>query len=344
MLRELALKQNKELGEGNNLAELGQIANHFAGQAAFVDYRERKAENTIRRQDADLARFADYLKSTGAEVGDLSNDPDAWKDITWGLVAGFMRWQLNQGYAVSSANVRLSTVKTYAKLALKAGAIDAETYALIKAVEGYSRQESNRIDDHRQAAGLETRKSSTDHGKKAEPVSLTREQAAALKDQPDTPQGRRDGLLMCLLIDHGLRVSEVAGLQVENFDLNDGMMTFYRPKVDKVQIHELSGDTWRAASAYINLDLPRGRGPLLMGSVKGGELTGVMSSRAINKRVRALGNELEIDGLSPHDCRHYAATKLAKEKTMRELMDIFGWTSPAMAIRYIEEAKVVKVE
>jgi hypothetical protein len=29
---------------------------------------------------------------------------------------------------------------------------------------------------------------------------------------------------------------------------------------------------------------------------------------------------------------------------MRDLMDIFGWTSPAMAIRYVEAAKVVEVE
>ena len=48
--------------------------------------------------------------------------------------------------------------------------------------------------------------------KKAEPVSISTHQAKALKDQPDTPRGRRDGLLMCLLLDHGLRVGEVAKL------------------------------------------------------------------------------------------------------------------------------------
>ena len=340
MLRELAIKQDKSLAEVNDLAELGQIANHFAGQAAFTDYRERKATNTIRRQDADLAKFAEYLRSTGVEVGDLANEPEAWQGVTWGLAAGFMRWQLTQGYAVSSANVRLSTVKTYAKLAFKAGAIDAETYALIKSVEGYSRRESNRIDEHREAAGLETRIGD----KKAEAISLTTNQADELKRQPDTAQGRRDALLMCLFIDHGLRVSEVEGLQVENFDLDNGEMRFYRPKVDDVQTHELSGDTWRAAAAYIKTDLPRSHGPLLMGSVKGGELTGVMSIRAINKRVTLLGKAAGISGLSPHDCRHFAATRLAKERSMRELMDIFGWTSPAMAIRYVEASKVVKVE
>jgi len=31
-----------------------------------------------------------------------------------------------------------------------------------------------------------------------------------LKQQPDTPQGRRDPLLMCILLEHGLRYGEIA--------------------------------------------------------------------------------------------------------------------------------------
>jgi integrase len=58
--------------------------------------------------------------------------------------------------------------------------------------------------------------------KKAQPVPLTPEQAARLKAQPDTPQGRRDTLLLCLLLDHGPRVGEVTGLQVTDFDVAAG--------------------------------------------------------------------------------------------------------------------------
>jgi hypothetical protein len=50
-------------------------------------------------------------------------------------------------------------------------------------------------------------------------VHIAQKQAKKLKSQPDTPQGRRDALLMCLLLDHGLRVGEVARLQVSDFDL-----------------------------------------------------------------------------------------------------------------------------
>jgi integrase len=43
-------------------------------------------------------------------------------------------------------------------------------------------------------------------------------QAKVLKSQPDSPQGRRDVLLMCLLLDHGLRVGEAIRLEVVDFN------------------------------------------------------------------------------------------------------------------------------
>ena len=53
------------------------------------------------------------------------------------MVAAFVRWQPRQGCAVS-------TVKTDAKLALKAGTPDGCAYALIRAVAGISHTEAQR--------------------------------------------------------------------------------------------------------------------------------------------------------------------------------------------------------
>ena len=256
-------------------------------------------------------------------MGDLATDPDAWHGVTWGLVAGFLRWQLQQGYAVASANVRLSTVKTYARLAFKAGVLKADQYALIRAVEGYSRKEAQHINGRREEAEIPTRKGP----KKAQPVSLTPAQARRLKAQPDTPQGRRDALLMVLLLDHGLRVGEVARLTVGDIDLEAGELTFYRPKVDKTQTHRLSQAAQDAAQAYLEQDAPV-IGPLFRGSVKGGKLTGGMSARAITKRVRYLGRKIGVEGLSAHDCRHFWATQAARHGTpIERLKDAGGWAS-----------------
>lgn len=315
------------------LALAGQAANAVAARRVFDDYRSRRADNTLRRQDGDLALFARYLADVGIEVGDLAAEPAAWAGITWGIVEGFVRWQLSRGYAVGSINVRLTTVKVYAKLAGKAGTIEPGESILIGAVGGYSQKESKRLDSRREVSRL--------GHKKARPVSLSKDQARQLKQQPDTPQGRRDALLMCLLLDHGLRCSEVAGLRVGDFGLEAGQVRFYRPKVDKAQIHRLTGDTLAALQIYFDSDA-LASGPLLRSSRKNGELSKAgMSTQAITARVKVLGQQLGIEGLSAHDCRHYWATRAAQNGTdLFALQEAGGWSSLAMPRRYVESAKV----
>ena len=80
-----------------------------------------------------------------------------------------------------------------------------------------------------------------DH-KKNEAIVLTAEQSRRLKRQhPPTPQGIRDRLLMCLLLDLGLRASEVASLAVEAFS-EPGYIIVYRQKTDTADRMELTTD------------------------------------------------------------------------------------------------------
>ena len=190
MLRDLALKEKNGVAMEGDLIQLGLVANQLASQSLFADFRLRKAKNTLRRHDSDLALFTEFLNSRGVEVGDLANDPEAWEGVTWGLVAAFQAYLLGRGYAVSTVNVRISTVKTYAKLAFKSGVLDASDYALIRAVEGYAKKEYKRIDEKRRDAGIETRIGS----KKPDSLSFKWGTARKLKTQPDTPQGRRHAL------------------------------------------------------------------------------------------------------------------------------------------------------
>ncbi len=76
---------------------------------------------------------------------------------------------------------------------------------------------------------------------------------------------------MTLLIDHGLRVDELADLQITAVNLVSGQLRFYRPKVDKTQTHKL---TKAALVAYLPVALALG--PLLRDGLKGGELAGPM--------------------------------------------------------------------
>lgn len=313
-------------------------AGHAADQAAarhrFDDYRARLADHTLRRHEADLALLGEFLHNLGIEVGDLPRDPAAWRGLTWGLVEAFVRWLLQRGYAVSSVNIRLSTVKTYARLAAQAGMLSPEAFALIRTVSGFRPREIPRIDQRRPRSRV--------GAKKASPVMLSAAQAAALKQQPNTPQGRRDTVLVCLLLDHGLRVGELAGLAVEDFDLSAGVFHFHRPKVNKTQTHRLSADALRALQAYAAQgDLPP-TGLLLRRSYKDDSLGSAgMSDRAITQRVRTLGEQIGVAGLSAHDCRHYWATAAARAGVDPfRLQQAGGWASLNMPARYIAENEI----
>lgn len=315
----------------------GYVADHFAAQQAFADYASRKAPNTIKAQQFDLSVFADYLATAGivTSADALQTTPAAWQGMTWGIVEGFVKWMLQEGFSLGTINRRLSTIKVYAKLAAKADAIDTRTQKLISLVNGYAGKEGKRVDEKREVTRI--------GHKKAQHVSLTHDQAKALKTQPDTPQGRRDAVIMALLLDLGLRVGELAILEVSHVNLKEGTIKVYRPKVDIKQTHKLSADCLLALRNWVDSGDCAPFGPLLRGSRKGGALTEIgMSTTSISERVRTLGSELGIDGLSAHDCRHYWTTKHASAKNadLNQIRQAGGWSGLTMVLRYAEDAKI----
>jgi integrase len=322
------------------MVDAGEVANTIAAAHVFADYASRRPQNTMDAQRTDVRAFVAYLDAVGVDgqVDGLMNDPEAWAGITWGLVAGFVKWMLAQGYAVATINHALSTIKLYVGLAKQAGAVDMDTYLRIKDVKGYSGRDAKTIDEGRTTTRRSNNTINRRCNKKAQHTSISDEQATLLKAQPDTPQGRRDRLMMCLLLDHGLRAGELAGLLVSNIDLVNGVMSFDRPKVDLEQNHKLSADTLRALHAWMG---DCSEGFLLRGSRKGGKLDGNgMGEIAITVRVKELGERIGLHGLSAHDCRHYWATKWAGKVDVFRLQEAGGWASLSMPRRYVERAKI----
>lgn len=324
--------------ETSALTLAGQVANGYAAASTFADHQSRKSKNTLDAQRADLDTFGLFLcaATNGADCPttvELLSKPDVWRGVTWGLVSAFVQWMLQQGYAIASVNRKLATVKVYCKLAAQAGAIPATETAMIRTVTGFGGKEAKRVDERRTKTRL--------GAKKAEHIHIESEQAKALKNQPDTPQGRRDAVIMALLLDHGLRVGELAALSVTDFDLKAGTFTFYREKVSKSQTHRLTPDAKRAVTAWITSDAPA-MGSLLKGSRKGGDLRDPgMGVTSITERVGRLGEMIGLEGLSAHDCRHYWASRAAAMGTDPfALRDAGGWSSLEMPSRYVEAAAI----
>lgn len=334
---------------------IGGAANSAAAAAAFAEYREGKSANTLRTHDAALNDFAGYLRRLVARLDQalndlngqaatvaaeaaawrditgarLSDDPQAWKGITWGILRGYKRDLSTRGYAIATINARLSAVRIYVELAAAAGAIPVDELPLFKTVTGYGMKEGLEVDRKRATV----RKGA----KKAAPVKLTALQVSQLK-RPITPtgQGLRDAFMMTLLLDHGLRIGELAGLTVEALDLEAGLLTFYRPKTEEWATHRLTADTMIAARRYLEArPATAGPGLWVASNRRGRLLPGPISERALAKRVKLLGELVDARGLSPHDLRHnWTDAALAGGTSDHALMDAGNWKSRSMIDRY----------
>jgi integrase len=316
-----------QVSTSDDLSAMGAIADEIASKGVFEDYQDGCTENTKRRQKSDLAVFARYLEAAGIHRTDeeLYTTAEAWRGMSHGIVQGFIKWQGQEGYAIGSINVRLATVKTYCALATRAKAITEGKLKLIQTIKGYG---------HKRGRNYDTTRETVRKGpKKADPTLLSNAHMSLLKQQ-DSP---RDALLMCLLLDHGLRCSEIASLLTQDIDLASAQIIFYREKVDLEQTHALTRDTLAAAMAYLAVEGTKDRQYLFMG-YKGQRIT----TKGINERVKLLGERLGIDHLSPHDCRHAWATKIMRvgKTPIKNLQDAGGWKSPAMPLRYAASSKI----
>jgi integrase len=332
----------------------GAAANRAAAAGIFERYRAAKSQNTLRAHDFALVQWAAYMTDVMAtadreavEADAYATQPESWFGVTWGLIEGFVQWQLNAGYSIGTVNQRLSVVRTYATLAAKAGVVDPTESHLIATVRGFGSRQGKNVDAQRPVTRV--------GHKKEENVVLAAERVEEIKAvfrSGNTPQHARDWLLLCLLADHGLRVSELQRLSPTDFNEARTELVFYRPKVDQTTTHRLTADTRAAAQAYLaHHPSPTLKVPLLLGTTRlkkdgsGGQLREKrLSRRAIQKRAEWFGMAMGYyEAVGCHDFRHFAATQMARSgHAVRELMDFFGWTSAATAMRYVDAAQIAQ--
>jgi integrase len=101
---------------------------------------------------------------------------------------------------------------------------------------------------------------------------------------------------MCILLDQGRRVSEVALIKWKAIDAINERLTFYRPKVHKVQTLRIFRDTRQALTRYRQLVGFYERLLLSASSKSGRLLEGGMTQ--VQSTVGALGALCGLSGLS----------------------------------------------
>jgi integrase/recombinase XerC len=156
----------------------------------------------------------------------------------------------------------------------------------------------------------------------------------------DGPFPERDRALFELLYATGLRVSEAAGLDLEDVDFSSRLARVVG-KGNKERIAPFGEEAGDALAAYLPARAERRLGsraaesedgePLFVNS-RGGRLTTRSMARLLKQRLRAAGLPAEI---SPHALRHSFATHLLEAGAdLRAIQELLGHASLSTTQKY----------
>ncbi|XTZ16400.1 tyrosine-type recombinase/integrase [Micromonospora echinospora] len=151
--------------------------------------------------------------------------------------------------------------------------------------------------------------------------------------------GRRDEVLIRLLADCGLRVSELVGLEhPEHVDL-DQELVYVVGKGNRPRVVPFGARTGQAIDRYLRVRSAHpyaARTPrLLLGE------RGPMSADGVRWRLEVLGQAAEVSDVHPHAFRHtFAHRWLSEGGQERDLMQLAGWRSDAMLSVYARSTAI----
>ena len=163
------------------------------------------------------------------------------------------------------------------------------------------------------------------------PEILTRDEARALLATPNRhyPTGQRDLCMIKLMLNAGLRSSEVLGLTWRDVDLHTGRLTVRRGKGDKDRQVWVSEPTlelmraWRVRAPQSPYCFPTLKGTLIYG-------------QALRQMMKRRGAKAGIaKDVHPHMLRHTYATELYREtKDIRLVQKALGHASLTTTMIY----------
>ncbi|MEW6375701.1 MAG: tyrosine recombinase XerC [Thermodesulfobacteriota bacterium] len=183
---------------------------------------------------------------------------------------------------------------------------------------------------------------STPKVEKLLPTTLTVDEAFRLMESPDDSSEKsseeaknkklRDRAILELLYSSGLRVGELVSLNLNQLDLDLGIVKVMG-KGKKERIVPVGMKAGEALKAYLEeREEINGEGPLFV-NPRGGRLTARSVGRLIKKYTKRSGIFRKI---SPHSLRHTFATHLLDAGAdIREIQEMLGHASLSTTQRYI---------
>jgi integrase/recombinase XerC len=276
----------------------------------YVADARRYSPQTVRAYRSDLDRFAGFWERDFGE-GSASKTPLSRVDTL--AVRSYLASLHRSRLASRSLSRHLSTLRSFFRWACREGHLDKNPARALPAP---------RLP-------------------KTLPRAMTLpDTERLLTADEDAPFPERDRALFELLYATGLRVSEAAGLDLEDVDFASRLLRVVG-KGNKERIAPFGETAEDALATYLPVRVARRKGsrsadrddgePLFV-NARGGRLTTRSMARLLKHRLRAAGLPAEI---SPHALRHSFATHLLEAGAdLRAIQELLGHASLSTTQKY----------
>lgn len=151
------------------------------------------------------------------------------------------------------------------------------------------------------------------------------------------PSALRNAAIVLLLLDAGLRASELCDLQLRDYDRKSGRLIVEHGKGDKQRTVYIGQSAQRALWRYMTVRQDVTPTAPLIASSRGGP----MDRDGLRKLINRIGKTAGVTGATPHRFRHtFAVNFLRNGGNMAALQDLLGHASMEMVRRYAHLAEV----
>jgi len=272
--------------------------------ARFLDYlrdQRRVSPETLRAYASDLGQFRAFLlERHGGAPGPEATDPLS--------IRGFVAHLHHLGVAKSSVARKLSAVRSYLRHAVRLGVMDASP-----------------------AEGIPTPKRP-----KLLPKNLTVDETFTLLDAiaGDDLASLRDRAVLEFLYATGLRVGELASLDLDDLDLSSGLVRVIGKgrKERIVPFGSKAGAALRVWLAACGSLRRSGGDAAVFLNLRGTRLTDRSVRRILDRRLQEAAVSARV---SPHALRHTFATHmLGAGADLRSIQELLGHESLSTTQRY----------
>lgn len=224
-----------------------------------------------------------------------------------------------QAHVATWADLDIQHLRSFVARQHQQGQSSRSLARLLSAVRGlYQYLNREGICEHDPANGLSPPK-----GERRLPKTLDTDRTAQLLDGgvEDDFLGRRDHAILELLYSSGLRLSELAGLNLDQLDLGAGLIQVLG-KGSKTRVLPVGSKARRALEAWLPLRaLTNPKDEAVFVSQKGTRL----GPRAIQVRLQAAGERELGQNLHPHMLRHsFASHLLESSQDLRAVQELLG--------------------